>query len=401
MHRLRKLVKSLVYLLCFLVLAVLLLFRPVFRIRLVIVGFHKYGHLALEPDLMMMQFNDEKREKLRKFPILLSMWSLGPKSMRANSVLADLWKQRLFVAPSWFVNGLVSVGNHFKFLSLELPRTSIHAPAYHHTSSFAPLRLSPQQNQTGRQVLIEMGIDPNRPFVCLVVRDGGHYSDPSGPENPAYNFRNFDIDDFSDLAIALVNRGYQVVRLGAGKEKAISIQYEGLIDYATSRFRSELLDVYLAANCAFAVSTQTGPDAVSLLFRRPVCYVDIPVYSQMFLGSGLAVWNPVVYERDGQKLSLFEISESGLVWGKNTEGLLSRGISGIRSTSSELVENVSSFIDYFELGFISSPQDIQRSITANEILVNALGEKGKEVFGEVKALFNPAFLERNADWYLR
>lgn len=112
-------------------------------------------------------------------------------------------------------------------------------------------------------------------------------------------------------------------------------------------------------------------------------------------------WNPVVYERDGQKLSLFEISESGLVWGKNTEELLSRGIRGIRSTSSELVENVSSFIDYFELGFISSPQDIQRSITANEILVNALGEKGKEVFGEVKALFNPAFLERNADWYLR
>lgn len=385
----------------FFVLLILVLFKPVIRVQLVLIGFHKYGHLALEPDLMLVQLNDAKRKKTKKFPISFPIWSLGPRSLRANSVLADLWKQRLLVAPSWVIDGLVGVGERHKFLSLELLETSIHVPAYHHTSSFGPLQLSAQQNQTGRECLLEMEIDPNRPYVCLVVRDGGHYSDPSGPENPAYEFRNYDIDDFSELATSLIQRGYQVVRLGAGREKPFSTKHDGLFDYATSKFRSELVDVYLAANCAFAVSTQTGPDAVCLLFRRPVCYIDIPVFSQMFFGSGLAVWNPVLYERDGEKLSLTDIVGSDLVWKKTTDELLGQGIKGIRSTSSELVENVNSFVDYFESGFRLNQQDAQRSTVANSILANSLGQRGMEVYGEVKALFNPAFLKRNADWFLR
>jgi len=385
----------------FLVLLILLMFRPLIRVRLILIGFHKSGHLALEPDLMLMQLNDLKARESKKFPISFSIWSLGPRSLRANSVLADLWKQRLFVAPSWLINGLVSVGNQFKFLSLETPRASIFAPAYHHTSSVGPLQLSAKQNQEGRNSLIEMGIDPNRPYICLVVRDGGHYSDSSGPENPAYEFRNYDIDDFSELALSLIQRGYQVVRLGAGREKPFSIKYDGLIDYATSRFRSELLDVFLAANCSFAVSTQTGPDAVCLLFRRPVCYLEIPVFSQMFFGSGLTVWNPVIYERSGQKLSLYEIAASDLLWANTTDEVLNKGVRGIRSSSTEMVQNVASFVDYFESEFQLSPEDAQRSFVANQILENALGDKGKEVFGEVEALFNPAFLKRNADWYLQ
>ena len=385
----------------FLLLLILLMFRPLIRVRLILIGFHKYGHLALEPDLMLMQLNDLKAKESKKFPVSFSIWSLGPRSLRANSVLADLWKQRLFVAPSWLINGLVSVGNQFKFLSLETPRASIFAPAYHHTSSVGPLQLSAKQNQEGRNSLIEMGIDPNRPYICLVVRDGGHYSDSSEPENPAYQFRNYDIDDFSELALSLIQRGYQVVRLGAGREKPFSIKYDGLIDYATSRFRSELLDVYLAANCSFAVSTQTGPDAVCLLFRRPVCYLEIPVFSQMFFGSGLTVWNPVIYERSGQKLSLCEIAASDLLWANNTDAVLNEGVRGVRSSSTEMVQNVASFVDYFESKFQLSPEDAQRSFVANQILENALGDKGKEVFGEVEALFNPAFLKRNADWYLQ
>lgn len=401
MSNLIKILKFLVSIMSFLVLLILLMFRPLIRVRLILIGFHKYGHLALEPDLMLMQLNDLKAEESKKFPVSFSIWSLGPRSLRANSVLADLWKQQLFVAPSWLINGLVSVGNQFKFLSLETPRASIFAPAYHHTSSVGPLQLSPKQNQEGRNSLIEMGIDPNRPYICLVVRDGGHYSDSSGPENPAYEFRNYNIDDFSELALSLIQRGYQVVRLGAGREKPFSIKYDGLIDYATSGFRSELLDIFLAANCSFAVSTQTGPDAVCLLFRRPVCYLDIPIFSQMFFGSGLTVWNPVIYERSGQKLSLYEITASDLLWANTTDEVLNEGVRGIRSSSTEMVQNVASFVDYFESKFQLSTEDAQRSFVANQILENALGDKGKEVFGEVKALFNPAFLKRNAEWYLQ
>ena len=396
-----KLLRFIRFTICFSILLWLKLLKPLLQIQLVPIGAHKYGHLALEPDLMLMRLEDMKKQKLRRLPIQIRIWTLGPKRRRANLVLANLWKQQLFVVPSWLVNGLVQVGDKYKELSLEIIPTSIYAPANRHKSKCGPLLLSEKQNQIGLKGLLEMGIDPNRPYICLVVRDGGHLSNLTHPENQSYQFRNFDIDDFSEVTIALISRGYQVVRLGAGKEKPFSLKMDGLIDYATSSFRNELQDVYLAANCAFAVSTQTGPDAVCLLFRRPVCYVDIPLFRHAFLGSGLTAWNPVTYIRRGQKLSLTDISNSGVLWARTSEELQSIEIQVLRSSSSEIVEYVASYTDYFEAGLLQSPEDVQRSIEANQILENALGAKGRELFGGIEAIFNPEFLRRNSDWFLR
>jgi putative glycosyltransferase (TIGR04372 family) len=246
-----------------------------------------------------------------------------------------------------------------------------------------------------------MGLNPNQPFVCLIVRDSGHNADPSGVENPGYEFRNFDIDTFSDAAIALSKRGYQVVRMGAGKEKAFSLKHEGVFDYATSIHRTELLDIYLAANCAFAISTQTGPDAVCLLFRRPVCFVDIPVFSQFFFGTGLAFWNPTVYMQRDRKLSLREIIDADLLWVKSTDELLARQIEGVRSTPLEIQQNVMGFVEMYESGFVLTEEQEVVLDEVNLIIGSGMGHEGETVFGHILARLNPPFLIRNAEWFLR
>jgi len=397
----KKCIKGIIFGASFLILLVLRLLRPFVRVRLMIIGFHKFGHLALEPDLALLKIAAEEQAKSSRFPLNCYLWSLGPKRLRSNQVLANLWKQRIRVMPSWLIDGFFNVGKTFGALALEIPKHSIHGPANDHTLTPPPLKLSQQQLEEGRAGMVAMGLHPDRPFVCLVVRDSGHNADPSGVEHPEYEFRNFDVDVFTDVALAMSKRGFQVVRMGAGKEKPFALKHEGIVDYATSQHRTELLDIYLAANCAFAVSTQTGPDAVCLLFRRPVCFVDIPIFSQFFFGTGLAIWNPTIYVQRGEKLSLRKIIDSDLVWIKTTDDLLQQKIEGIRSTPEELTENVLSFIDYLESGSQLDDADKQSSDKANSIVAAGMGERGEEVFGQILARFNPSFLRRNAHWFLQ
>ena len=366
-----------------------------------IAGFHKFGHLALEPDLALLKIKEENKTQKTRLPINIFFWGLGPRNLRSNQVLAAMWSRQILVMPSWFIDGLVKAGETFNKLALEIPKLSIHGPANLQEATKPILQFTRNQIRQGNLGLLTLGIDMHRPYVCLVVRDSGHNSDPSGAEHPEYEFRNFDVDTFADVASALVNRGYQVVRMGAGKEKPFSLEMDGVFDYATSKHRTELMDIFLAANCSFAVSTQTGPDAVCLAFRRPVCFVDRPIFSQFFFGSGLAFWNPTIYVKNGVRLSLKEIVNSELMWIKTTDDLLSLGITGIRSNPAQITENVLSFTDSFELNFESSKVDNEVSELANSMVVSGMGDIGKEIFGDVKARFNPAFLSRNADWFLR
>ena len=401
MRALKSIVKRFVFLFSIFILIVLRLAKPFVRVKLMIVGFHKFGHLALEPDLALLKIKVENETQKTRLPINIYFWGLGPRKLRSNQVLGAMWSRQILVMPSWLIGGLVKAGETFKKLALEIPKLSIHGPANLQVSTKPTLQFTPDQIRQGNAGLLNLGIDVHRPFVCLVVRDSGHNSDPSGAEHPEYEFRNFDVDTFSDVATALVGRGYQVVRMGAGKEKPFSLKIDGVFDYATSRHRTELMDIFLAANCSFAVSTQTGPDAVCLAFRRPVCFVDIPIFSQFFFGSGLAYWNPTIYVKNGVQLSLEEIVNSELMWIKTTDDLLSLGITGIRSNPAQITENVLSFTDLFENDFECSEVDNEVSDLANSKVVSGMGDIGREIFGDVRARFNPAFLRRNADWFLR
>jgi predicted acetyltransferase len=105
--------------------------------------------------------------------------------------------------------------------------------------------------------------------------------------------------------------------------------------------------------------------------------------------------------KNSVQLTLKEIVNSELMWIKTTDDLLNLGITGLRSTSLQITENVLSFADLFEADFESSEVDREVSELANAIVASGMGDVGKEIFGDVKAKFNPAFLRRNADWFLR
>jgi len=398
----RQIAKSLLFVPAIATLVVFKLINPVVRFRLCVMAFHRFGHLALEPEQLLSNREIETKSKTTKnpFPLVIDIWSLGPRQLQANRYLVKKWKMRILTMPSWVVNALFQAGARISVLQLESPKLSIYGPnnALDHCESH--LSFTNREDLRAQKELAQMGIDSNKPFVCLVVRDGGHYASTGENESIGYDLLNTDISTFELAAQGLAERGYQVVRMGAGSEKPMTLKHANVFDYAKSRNRSAFLDIYLAGKCSFAISTQTGPDCVSLVFRRPVCYIDIARYSQFFLGTNIAYWNPTTLMKNGSRMTLQQVMDSGVALLKDPDDFEKQGIISVRSTPEVIRQLSVEFAELFEAGLIQSEDDEKTANQANEVIERGMGEFGQNKFGKITAHLNPAFLRRQGDWFL-
>jgi putative glycosyltransferase (TIGR04372 family) len=285
-------------------------------------------------------------------------------------------------------------------LALENPKLSIHGPDNALDKSTPHLKFTDEEHQRGREQLLKMGIDAEKPIVCLIVRDSSHYLSRGEKESAGYSFLNFDISSFKETAHALADLGYQIVRMGAGTEIPFAVDAPGIFDYAKSEHRSEFLDVYIAGTCTFAISTQTGPDAVCLAFRRPVYYVDVTRFSQFFFGTQIAFWNPAQIYLKGSRLSLKQILDSPIFWLKDPDDFLRHGVEVVRSTPNELAEMSIAFAKLVSDDFVGTNEWNAQNEKAFSILDLGMGERGRLTFGLTTAPLNPLFAKRHAGWFL-
>ena len=393
MNVLKRLVKAPLFAFSFFVLLVLKLIQPITKFQLCVVGFHRYGHLALEPEIFLAEQEILKATGASRRRVI-TIWSLGPIVKQSNRFLASKWKEELLVLPSWFVGSLQRVGLFIPFLKLKEPKLSITGSLNGLDKTDSHVSLSAEEMEEGRKRLIEIGINPDEPYVCLIVRDGGHYKSKGDIESAGYELLNFDINDFSGVAEVLIESGFQVVRMGSGSERPFTSKPDGVVDYALSKYQSEFLDVYLAATCEFAVSTQTGPDAVCMLFRRPVLYVDVTRYCQFFFGSELATWSPVRLQKNGSILNLSEVVNSEIAWFKDPNLFSKNGISQQKTSSSELKELVRSYIR-------ARGSEDEKALSVRSVVSSGFGERGRLHFGDVTACLAPDAEQILGDWVMK
>ena len=393
MNVLNRLVKASLFGFSFFVLLVLKLVQPIVRFQLCVVGFHRYGHLALEPEIFLAEREIMKVTNAFHGRVI-SIWSLGPVAKQSNKYLASKWKQELLVFPSWFVSSLHSVGSVFPVLKLDEPKLSITGSMNGLDKTASHVSFKAKEMEEGKKGLVKIGVNPDKPYVCLIVRDGGHYKSKGEIESAGYEVLNFDINNFSGVAAVLIESGFQVIRMGSGSERPFTSKPVGVIDYALSSNRSEFLDVFIAATCEFAVSTQTGPDAVCMLFRRPVLYVDVTSYSQFFFGSKLATWSPARLHKNGKILNLSEIVNSEIAWFKDTNLFSKNGISQQKSSSNELKELVLSYIRM-------RGREDGKALSTQLMVSRGLGDRGRHQFGEVTACLAPGAEQILGDWVMK
>jgi putative glycosyltransferase (TIGR04372 family) len=182
-----------------------------------------------------------------------------------------------------------------------------------------------------------MGLDPAKPLVCVINRDPMYLRVMAPAQDYSYHsFRDSNIDNYRDAAIALIERGYQVIRMGRHVDAQMKLHGGGFFDYAISDFRSDFMDVYLGAKCSFTISNGTGFDAIPMVFRRPICFVnEAPFeYLSTWMAGSLAIWKH--HMRDGRRMQPSEIAASGAGLFSRSEQYNEAGITLIENTPEEI-----------------------------------------------------------------
>ena len=139
-----------------------------------------------------------------------------------------------------------------------------------------PVSLPAGHDQEAGEIRAQMGLPPTAWFVCVHVREGGLYGD----HESAY-FRNACIDNYLPAFAAITKRGGWVVRLGDQTMRRRPA-LEHVIDYAHSRAKSDLMDVYLIKECSLYIGAQSGIWDVANLFQKPILMPNMCEWSVCF-----------------------------------------------------------------------------------------------------------------------
>jgi putative glycosyltransferase (TIGR04372 family) len=172
------------------------------------------------------------------------------------------------------------------------------------------LYFTEEENSQGQMFLKKIGFTRDDKFVCLIVRDAAYLNKHSKyfeMDFSYHNYRDTDIDPYEDTAIALAVKGYWVFRMGKVVQKPLKIGHPRILDYANSDYRSDFLDIWLAANCFFCISTGTGLDEIPRAFRKPAVYVNyLPTQLIVTYDHCLSVPKHLVWQDKKRRLTLTE-----------------------------------------------------------------------------------------------
>jgi putative glycosyltransferase (TIGR04372 family) len=124
--------------------------------------------------------------------------------------------------------------------------------------------LKPDHATQGEACLRAMGIPKGAWFVCIHVREGGY----SPSDQAHHSYRDADIRNYQPAIEEIVRRGGWCVRMGDATMTPLP-PMPGLVDYAGSPLKSDLMDVFLCARCRFFLGTSSGLFLVSSAFGVP------------------------------------------------------------------------------------------------------------------------------------
>ena len=191
--------------------------------------------------------------------------------------------------------------------------------------------------------LKKMGIQKGEPYVCMLNRDQKYLSETFPERDWNYHsFRDCSIENYMPAAEELTKRGYYVIRMGAKVGELMETANPKIIEYEHKGFRTELLDIYLAAHCGFFIGCNSGFDAVSWLFHRPEVYVNISdlEYAHTWLSNCVLIFKKYWLKHEKRFMSVEEMIESGAGRFHRTAEYENMGIELIENTPEEILDVV-------------------------------------------------------------
>ena len=320
--------------LCLIIIGVVKILRPWVLIRFGEIYGPRIGHLAANMECYFC-------EKDEFTPKSIDFFSLRERV--CNEQLFKMIKRRIHFDPTNLVSLIITVFLRFRGWKDHLIETTQQDRDVHNFFEKYPPKLTftEKELRQGKEGLAKMGIPNGAKWVCLIVRDSAYLRKHSGTDCYSYhNYRDSEIATYRKAVIALANRGYYGLRMGESVSEELAVDHPKVIDYATNGMRTDFMDIYLGAHCEFCISTATGFDAIPVIFRRPVCFVNqVPVeYLSTWLPKSVSIYKHHYFE--GKRMTPREIflSSAGLALASNVFEMM--GVTLENNTEQEIYDLV-------------------------------------------------------------
>jgi len=383
-----------IYPIVFILCLIIKIIKPVFFIRFGNLRSVKIGPSVMITEMSLCeQENDIQPNKEKTFNIYYK----GNDPHVCNKQLLKMWERILRVHPitQYFYN----IMNLFSFGKDHTIEPKKFGRDIHGLLEKTPVHLTFTKKEIiqAKKELLNIGIGEKDKYV-LIINRGNRYMAKTFPnlDNTYNDFRNCNINDFVPMSEKLTRKGYTVLRVGHMTSDLIETNNQKIIDYDRRGFRTDLLDIYLGANCRYIVGTDTGYMHVpGYLFRKPTVHVNFSQFEHLlpWLSSWLFIFKKYWLKDQKRFMHVGEILKSGAGRFNFYKDYKKNGIELINNTPEEITE----VVDEMEKRIIGTWEDSEED---NELQKRFWSHfKSSDYSGIVKGKIGRQFLKDNRDLF--
>ena len=340
MRRLKKLtLQDLLLVVPALVTAILLrVLRPVVTIRFRNLPADEIGPLTVVSQHYLRM--KETQQKKRQF----DFWYLKDSVKVSNDYMLSFVKSRIKVRRSRFIELVAAISEKLPGAQHHQIESEIRITLLEGVGK--KLKLPQKDCDSSSEYVKKIGIDPQKEFIALMVRDGAYKSDIVQANTQLRTdkeiYRNQDINDYLQVAEKFASMNVQIVRMGAKVERPFTSNSPLIIDYASTGMRTEAADIYLASECAMCISTNLGFDHIAAMSGKLRVITNqalIIQASTLFYSTDVFILQRFIERSSGRLLTLSESLQFAEI--RNLDWyhkVIDRGLDFVRNTPEEILE---------------------------------------------------------------
>jgi putative glycosyltransferase (TIGR04372 family) len=290
------------------VVFVIRILRPVYHVRISKIFSERIGHFVPDAAELIIRMSLEKND-IRDFFYLGNVSNLQwakmiKQKLKIKGTLVRIigeWNRYIPGGKSHRIGGSSTLSRDsqglFQRFDARIPFTDI-------------------EDENCRQWLKKFGWKEGEPFICLLVRDSAYLNSTSlyrGDSSFSYhNYRDSDIETYLSAIKFFTSQNVWILRMGRVMITPLPKNMEKVIDYAFEDDQSDLLDVWLFANCTGCISTASGPDVIPWVYRVPQLNVNALPLTHAFSFTD-SIWVPknLFWQQTQIPLSISEYLEHG------------------------------------------------------------------------------------------